>query len=244
LTRRYRFISEHCALYGVARLCRVLAVTRRQGYYEWRAGEPARQERDRADEALVAQIRAIHAEHHGRYGSPRVHHELRRRGQRINRKRVERLMRERGIVGRCRRRRRSLTKPDAAAVPAPDLVGRDFTAHAPGQRLVGDITYLPTAEGWLYLACGVSERRAMGAVSVLSNEYAGVLPSCDFGDQRSVRINPACRPANAVDPFVACIRGEFLPPEPSGELVTFTRRCALAAHRGGRTADHMKRVAR
>lgn len=152
MTRRYRFISEHCARYGVARLCRVLAVTRRQGYYEWRAGEPSRQERDQADEALVAQIRLIHAEHHGRYGSPRMHQELLRRGQHINRKRVERLMRERGIVGRCRRRRRSLTKPDAAAVPASDLIGRDFTAHTPGQRLVGDITYLPTAEGWLYLA--------------------------------------------------------------------------------------------
>jgi transposase InsO family protein len=60
-------------------------------------------------------------------------------------------MREHGI-GHTRRRRRSLTKPDTTAVPAPDLIGRDFTAQAPGQRLVGDITYLPTAEGWLYLA--------------------------------------------------------------------------------------------
>ncbi|MEH1127322.1 IS3 family transposase [Micromonospora sp. CPCC 206061] len=61
-------------------------------------------------------------------------------------------MRQRGIVGLTRRRRRSLTKQDTAAAPAPDLIGRDFTAPAPGQRLVGDITYLPTQEGWLYLA--------------------------------------------------------------------------------------------
>jgi len=152
LTGRYRFISEHHATYGVARLCRVLAVKRRQGYYEWLAAQPARQKRAQAEEQLVAEIRAIHTGHRGSYGSPRVHDELRRRGWTVNHKRVERLMRERHIVGISRRRRRSLTKPDATAAPAPDLIGRDFTAPAPGRRLVGDITYLPTAEGWLYLA--------------------------------------------------------------------------------------------
>ena len=65
----------------------------------------------------------------------------------VNRKRVERIMRERGIVGVTRRRRRSLTKPDATAAPTPDLIGRDFTAPAPGQRFVGDIIYLHTATG-------------------------------------------------------------------------------------------------
>ena len=139
MIHRYRFISLRHAVYGVARLCRVLAVKRRQGYYEWLAAQPARQEREQAEEALVEQIRAIHAEHQGRYGSPRVHDELRRRGRRVNRKRVERLMRERCIVGITRRRRRSLTKPDATAAPAPDLIGRDFTAQTPGQRLVGDM---------------------------------------------------------------------------------------------------------
>jgi transposase InsO family protein len=142
LTHRYRFISEHDASYGVTRRCRVLAVTRRQGYYEWLAAQPARQERAQAEEDLLAEIRAIHAQHHGRYGSPRVHDELRRRGRPVNRKRVERLMRHHDVVGiSCRRRRRSLTKQDTAAAPAPDLIGRDFTATAPGQRLVGDITY-------------------------------------------------------------------------------------------------------
>lgn len=155
MIHRYRFISEHCAIYGVARLCRVLAVKRRQGYYEWLAAAPARQEREQAEETLVEEIRAIHAEHQGRYGSPRTHDELRRRGRRVNRKRVERLMRERCIVGITRRRRRSLTKQDTAAAPAPDLIGRDFTAPAPGQRLVGDITYLATEEGWVYLATAI-----------------------------------------------------------------------------------------
>jgi len=152
MTLRYRFISEHHALYGVTRLCRVLAVPRRQGYYEWLAAQPARQERADAEDELAGEIRGIHGEHQGRYGSPRVAEELRRRGRRVNRKRVERIMRERHIVGLTRRRRRSLTRQDAKAAPAPDLIGRDFTASAPGQRLVGDITYLPTLEGWLYLA--------------------------------------------------------------------------------------------
>lgn len=152
MTHRYRFISEHHATYGVTRLCRVLAVPRRQGYYEWLASQPARQRRAQADDDLAEDIRAIHARHQGRYGSPRVHKELREQGRPVNRKRVERIMRERGIAGITRRRRRSLTKQDTSAAPAPDLIGRDFTAAAPGQRLVGDITYLPTAEGWLYLA--------------------------------------------------------------------------------------------
>ena len=155
MIHRYRFFSEDNATYGITRLCRVLAVKRRQGYYEWLAAQPARQERERAEDGLAEQIRAIHAEHKGRYGSPRVHDELRRRGHQVNRKRVERLMREGHVVGITRRRRRSLTKPDAKAAPAPDLIGRDFTAPAPGMRLVGDITYLPTAEGWLYLATSI-----------------------------------------------------------------------------------------
>jgi transposase InsO family protein len=155
MIHRYRFISEHHARYGVARLCRVLAVPRRQGYYEWLAAQPARQQRAEDEDQLAAEIRAIHGEHRGAYGSPRVAAELRRRGRRVNRKRVERIMRERGIVGVTRRRRRSLTKQDTTAAPAPDLIGRDFTAPAPGQRLVGDITYLPTAEGWLYLATAI-----------------------------------------------------------------------------------------
>ena len=152
MIHRYRFISEHHATYGVTRICRVLAVGRRQGYYEWLAAQPARQQRAEADDDLAAEIRTIHGEHKGSYGSPRVTDELRRRGRRVNRKRVERIMRERHIVGITRRRRRSLTKQDTTAAPAPDLIGRDFTSPAPGHRLVGDITYLPTQEGWLYLA--------------------------------------------------------------------------------------------
>jgi transposase InsO family protein len=151
MTSRYRFISAHRAEYGVTRLCRVLRV-RRQGFYEYLAAAEARAERDRAEDALAAEITAIHVAHHHSYGSPRVAVELRRRGHVVNRKKIERIMRQRGIVGWTRRRRRSLTKADTSAPPAPDLIRRDFTAPAPGEKFVGDITYLPTAEGWLYLA--------------------------------------------------------------------------------------------
>ncbi|MFG2525970.1 IS3 family transposase [Streptomyces sp. NPDC048527] len=81
-----------------------------------------------------------------------MHAGLRRLGHRVNRKRIERVMCERGISGVTRRRRRGLTCPAKRAVPAPDLIARDFTALVPGMKLVGDITYIPTDEGWLYLA--------------------------------------------------------------------------------------------
>lgn len=113
------------------------------------AGREAREARRRADEALAHEIAVIHIASRRNYGVPRVTAELRRQGREVNRKRVERVMREHGIAGHSRRTgRRSLTK----AAPSPDLIGRDFTATRPGTKIVGDITYIPTAEGWLCLA--------------------------------------------------------------------------------------------
>jgi len=151
LTRSYRFISEHRAVFGVARLCRVLGV-RRPGFYEWLADAPTRAQRAVQDHELGREITEVHREHRGVYGRPRVTVELRRRGRRVNHKRVRRIMCEHGIAGLTRWRRRSLTRRDHAAVPVADLIGRDFSAPAPGERLVGDIAYLPTQQGWLYPA--------------------------------------------------------------------------------------------
>ncbi|QRP48627.1 IS3 family transposase [Amycolatopsis sp. FDAARGOS 1241] len=151
MTRSYRFISEHRAIFGVTRLCGVLGV-RRPGFYEWLAAAAARAERAAADEGLAAEIAEVHVRHRGAYGRPRIVAVLHRRGRRVNHKRVGRVMREHGVVGLTRRRRRSLTRPDVVAASVPDLIGRDFTSPSPGRRLVGDITYLPTREGWLYLA--------------------------------------------------------------------------------------------
>ncbi|MGI5250362.1 IS3 family transposase [Actinacidiphila glaucinigra] len=137
--------------YSVARLCRVLGVNR-STYYSWLAGRETVAERQRAEDELTEEIREIHGKSRGAYGAPRVTAVLRRRGRRINRKKVERIMRERDIRGITRRRRRSLTRADTKAAPSPDLVGRDFTAAEPGTKLVSDITYLPTLAGWWYLA--------------------------------------------------------------------------------------------
>ncbi|MDQ7807017.1 IS3 family transposase [Amycolatopsis sp. A133] len=149
---RYRFISEHRATYGVKRLCQVLGL-RRQGYHEWVAAEQVRAARAEAEAELVRVIAEIHAEHRGAYGVPRITAELHRRGIVVNHKRVERLMREHGLAGITRRKRRALTRPAAGPTPpVADLVRRNFTAEKPGTRLVGDITCLPTFQGWLYLA--------------------------------------------------------------------------------------------
>ncbi|WP_312870646.1 IS3 family transposase [Streptomyces himalayensis] len=135
----------------VAFLCRVLKVPH-SAYYAWQAAKPARRARQREEDALVAEIRVLHAGSRGAYGAPRIHAALRRAGRVVNEKRVERLMRVHRIAGITRRRRRGLTRQARRAVFAADLIGRDFTAPRPGMRLVGDMTELVTAEGKAYLA--------------------------------------------------------------------------------------------
>jgi transposase InsO family protein len=163
VTSRFRFISTHRGVHGVKRLCRVLAVSR-SGFYRWIAAEPARQARASAEDALAAQIITAHAASGGTYGSPRITVELRERGLQVNRKRVERVMRQRAVVGRHLRRRKRTTIADPAAPAVPDLLGRDFTATAPNQRWCGDITYLRVADRFLYLATvlDIATRRLIG----------------------------------------------------------------------------------
>ena len=147
---RAQLVDEQHRL-GAASLCRVLGVDRKR-IYHWRRDNREFTRRAAADESLAALITQIHAESGGAYGAVRVTVALRRRGLVFNRKRVARIMRERGIRGATRRRRRSLTRPDGKAASAPDLVRRRFTASMPGERLAGDITCVPTREGWVYLA--------------------------------------------------------------------------------------------
>ncbi|MGH3311544.1 MAG: IS3 family transposase [Streptomyces sp.] len=147
----YAFIEAEKTTHGVALLCRVLDVAR-SSFYAWLAARPAAAARQADEDALAAQIRKVHTDSRGAYGVPRVHAALRRAGQAINRKRVERVMAERDIRGITRRKRRGLTRPDKKVAPAADLIGRDFTATRPGTKLVGDITFLPTLQGWWYLA--------------------------------------------------------------------------------------------
>lgn len=136
---RFQFVADYQQRYGVKRLCRILGVSRSSFYY-WRSVAEARAARQAADVALVGRIRAVHAEHDGTYGAPRITAELRDAGLTINRKRVARVMRRFGVQGLRLRRRVRTTVPDPAAAKAPDLIGRDFTAGQPNQRYVGDIT--------------------------------------------------------------------------------------------------------
>jgi putative transposase len=148
---RYRCVdAQKAAGFPVAAACQAAEVSR-AAYYAWvaRAGGS---ERQHEEARLVGEVRRIHARSGGTYGVPRVHAELRRGGWVVNHKRVERLMRTHSIAGWRPRRRRSLTRPDASAAPAPDLLGRLFDPDQPDVAWCSDVTYIPTGEGWLYLA--------------------------------------------------------------------------------------------
>ena len=157
----YRFIRAERATYPITILCRVLHVAR-SAYYAWAPrGVSARAT---ADKEMTARIAAVHACSRRTYGAPRVHATLRAQGVRCARKRVARLMRAAGLVGCHRRRRTRTTVADPAHTPAPNLVARDFAVSRPNCLWLGDITYLPTHEGWLYLAVllDAHSRRVVG----------------------------------------------------------------------------------
>ena len=139
--------------FGVEPVLRVLGVAS-STYHGWvrQQADPSRRRRD--DETITAEIVDVHTLSGGTYGSPRVHQILRRRGVRVSRKRVERLMRQAGLQGAFLRKkwRASSTRQDPRAAPAPDRVNRDFTAPAPNRLWVADATRIPTGEGVFWLA--------------------------------------------------------------------------------------------
>ncbi len=136
--------------FPVATMARVLGVSE-SGFHAWRQRKPSA--RAHADAALLQQVRTIHAGSRETYGAPRIHAALRARDQRHGCKRIARLMRAAGLVGASRRRGGVVTtRRDKEARPAPDLVDRNFTATKPNQLWVADITFVPTATGFLYLA--------------------------------------------------------------------------------------------
>lgn len=158
---RFGFIAAEKACYPVALICRVLQVSR-AGYYAWQKRPGAA--RTRQDQRLVLEVSAIHTESRGRYGSPRVHAELRERGRRIARKRVARLMRVAGLRARAHRRFRCTTDSQHGMAIKGNLLARHFAVSAPNTGWVSDITYLWTLEGWLYLAIVLDlfSRRVVG----------------------------------------------------------------------------------
>lgn len=143
-------MSANQATFPIATMARVLGVSK-AGYYAWRHRPPSAHAV--ADAALSDRVRAVHASSRQTYGSPRVHAALRAGGERHGRKRIERLMREAGLVGASHRRGGPVTtRRNEQARPAPDLVDRDFTASGPNRLWVSDITFIPSAAGFLYLA--------------------------------------------------------------------------------------------
>jgi len=146
---RFAFIAVEKASFPVRLLCRVLEVSR-AGFYAWQGR--ARSSHAQTDERLGLEIAAIHAASRRCYGSPRVHVELGARGHRTSRKRVARLMRQRGLAGRRRRRFRATTDSHHTLPVAANVLARQFTQPAPDVAWVTDITYIATGEGWLYLA--------------------------------------------------------------------------------------------
>jgi transposase InsO family protein len=157
----YELVESEKTAFPVGALCEAVGVSR-SAYYAWRSSGPSA--RELANERILAEIRAIHVENEARYGSPRVVDELRERGHEVGKHRVARLMRENGIFARMRRRFRHTTDSKHKLPVAPNLLEQNFTATAPNQAWVGDITYIWTAEGWSYLAVllDLYSRRVVG----------------------------------------------------------------------------------
>lgn len=168
---RYAFIAEKRVAFPVAVLCRVLCVSR-SGFYDFLA-EPETA-RDRRDASLAAKTRAVFVEHRGRYGSPRVHRELRHRGEVVSEKKVAQVMHERGLVARRKKRFRATTDSKHDDPIAPNLLARDFTASGPNEAWVTDVTAVWTRAGWLFVAAllDLFSRRVVGWATSANNDRA------------------------------------------------------------------------
>jgi len=178
----FELVDAEKAQFPVEVLCEVLEVSR-SGYYAWRKRLPSAHAK--ADERLAAEIAATHEKSEGRYGSPRVHRALQKRGIRVARKRVERLMRDRGIVARQKRRFRRTTDSKHSNPIAPNLVQRQFAPATVNRVWAGDVTYIWTSEGFVYLAVllDLYSRRVVGWAMSDTNDTALALAAL----QRAVR---------------------------------------------------------
>ena len=162
---KYALIRRHCRVWPIRVQCRMLGVSV-AGYHEHfvRRLHLARR-RHLTAEALVVHIRAVFTANRGAYGWPRIWRELSARGVRVGKRRVQRLMQQHGIRARGRRRFRVTTTDSRHSLPiAPNLLNRNFAVAAPNQAWIGDITYIPTHEGWLFLAVVIDlfSRRVVG----------------------------------------------------------------------------------
>ena len=158
---RFQFIDDHREEFPVIRMCAMLDVSR-SGYYAWRGRPPSK--REMANQELTAKIKKAFEDNEETYGSPRIYQVMRNLGLMCSLNRVARLMRAEGLCAKQSRRFRSTTKRNKAHQAAPNLLKRDFRAERLNQKWLADITYIPTLEGWLYLAAVVDlfSRRIVG----------------------------------------------------------------------------------
>lgn len=146
---KYAFIKKQSAYHQYSLLCEVLDVSR-SGYYDWLYRKPSK--RAIANRDLLSKVKVLHAEHKQRYGSPRIHAALVQQGEQVSKGRVERLMREHQLVARRVKRHKRVYIQREQQKSAPNILSRDFSAPAPNRKWVSDITFIPTREGYLYLA--------------------------------------------------------------------------------------------
>lgn len=145
----YPFIGKYREHYSVERTCRVLGIAR-SAYYSWKKRLPSQREKE--NQALIEHIRRIHKLSRKAYGSPRIYFQLKKQGIACSRKRVARLMRQDHLQGRRKYRRVRTTNSRHVFPVAENILNREFAAERPNAKWVSDITYVPTDEGWLYLA--------------------------------------------------------------------------------------------
>lgn len=158
---KFAFISKHRREFEVEQMCETLNVSR-SGYYGWQRREPS--QRSREDERLKTSISRSHAASYRTYGRPRVHEDLKAEGERVSAKRVARIMRENQLFSKHVRKFRRTTDSDHAFPIAENVMDREFAADVANTKWVTDITYVPTAEGWTYLAVVLDlfSRRVVG----------------------------------------------------------------------------------
>jgi transposase InsO family protein len=158
---RFQFIEDHRDEFPVRRMCKVLEVSP-SGYYAWRDRPPSA--REMANRELTEEIKVAFEESGETYGSPRIYQVMRKLGLMCSKNRVARLMRAEGLRAKQTRRLRATTKRNKAHRAAPNRLKRDFSADRPNQKWLADITYIPTLEGWLYLAAilDLFSRRIVG----------------------------------------------------------------------------------
>jgi transposase InsO family protein len=183
---RYACIQRHRGEFEVLLMCRVLEVTR-SGFYAWLKSVPSA--RARTEERLRGEVRAIHKMSDGSYGSPRIHAELRASGERVGRKRVARLMSQEGLRGKKRRRFKVTTNSNHTYPVAPNVLDRKFAVDeigGPDQVWAADITYVPTRQGWLYLAVvlDLASRLVVGWSMSESLESSLAIDALDMAFQR------------------------------------------------------------